>query len=291
MDRISKSLLMKAALTLPVLAFLFHRTGRVSWSVAGTAICSFLVFAWYDRQSQLLVGNASDCTGGQISRSFHRQLPRLAQLARLSLPLGFVMMLISLQTNIPRYLVEKHFGRHELGIFAAMAYFMLAGNIIVSSLGQSASTRLAHCYAVGDRSAFHGLLSRLLLVAFLLGVAGVVAALFAGRPILTFFYRSEYGHHADVFVRLMVAAAIGYVGTLLGHGLMATRRLSAQLPLFALVALVTWLACLWLVPSQGLRGAAVALILAAMVQVAGATAILCFALSRKPFPSEIRVTS
>jgi len=51
----------------------------------------------------------------------HWNWPRLLRLTWLSLPLGVVMMLGSLMTNIPRYFIERFQGTHEPGIFAAMA--------------------------------------------------------------------------------------------------------------------------------------------------------------------------
>ena len=39
----------------------------------------------------------------------------------LALPLGFVQMLISLNANVPRLLVQAFAGERELGIFAAIA--------------------------------------------------------------------------------------------------------------------------------------------------------------------------
>ena len=41
---------------------------------------------------------------------------------RLALPLGFVMMLASLGTNVPRYVVEHRLGVRELGVFSAVSY-------------------------------------------------------------------------------------------------------------------------------------------------------------------------
>jgi O-antigen/teichoic acid export membrane protein len=42
------------------------------------------------------------------------------------LPLGVVAALVLLNTNIPRYFIERYLGEWELGIFAALAYIMVA---------------------------------------------------------------------------------------------------------------------------------------------------------------------
>jgi hypothetical protein len=55
---------------------------------------------------------------------------------------------------------------------------------------------------------------------------------------LTLIYQPEYARQ-DVFIWLMVAAGIGYVGSFLGYGMTAVRYFRVQLPLFAMVACVT----------------------------------------------------
>src|SRR5690606_3155190 len=142
---------------------------------------------------------------------------RLRQLTWLALPLGFVAMLISLNTNIPRYFVERYLGEAQLGIYAAMAYLIVAGNTVVSALGQSVISRLAAYYAEGNRRAYARLLGRLLAIGAGLGLVGVLVALLAGELILNLLYGPEYAAEAGVFVWIMVAAGIGYLGSFLGY--------------------------------------------------------------------------
>jgi O-antigen/teichoic acid export membrane protein len=116
----------------------------------------------------------------------------------------------------------------------------------------------------------------------LLGGAGILMALVLGREILTLIYRPEYAEHSDLFVLVMVAAGFGYVAWFLGDAMTAARHLRAQVPLFAVVAGSTALASFWLLPSVGLRGAAIALIISAIVQVIGSLFIVLYASRRLP---------
>jgi len=193
------------------------------------------------------------------------------------LPLGFVMLLLSLNANIPRYFIERYLGERELGIFAAIAYSQIAGTTLVSALGESASPRLAKYYAAGNSLAFRMLLLRLLGIGALLGGAGVLVALVAGRELLALLYRPEYAEY-EVFVRLMVAVGIMYLDSFLGYGMTAARYFRAQIPLAALATISTVLACLWLIPSDGLRGAATAIIVATSVKIVGSLAVVLYAL-------------
>jgi O-antigen/teichoic acid export membrane protein len=204
----------------------------------------------------------------------------LLPLARLALPLGIVMMMVSLNTNAPRYFIERELSVRELGIFAAMGYVMLAGNTIIDALAQSASPRLAWHYASGDVDGFRWLLGRLIGIGFLGGVTAVLAVAIGGNAVLTLLYTAEYARHTDVFLLLSVATGIGFVASILGYGMTAVRALAIQAPLFAGVTLVTTLACAALIPGHGLIGAAFALMAGAGCALVGGGVVVARALQR-----------
>jgi O-antigen/teichoic acid export membrane protein len=145
------------------------------------------------------------------------------------------MMLISFNANIPRYFIERYLGEQELGIFAALAYLMVAGGMVVNALGESASPRLAKYYAEGDLVAFRTLLLKLLGIAALMGGIGILVAIIGGRSILTLLYKPEYGEQTTLFIWLMVTAGINYISSFLGYGMTAARYFRIQMPLFITV--------------------------------------------------------
>ena len=57
-----------------------------------------------------------------------------------------------------------------LGFYAAMAYLMVAGTIVVAALGQSSAPRLSQYYALGNRDAFTSLLATTVCIGFGLGL-------------------------------------------------------------------------------------------------------------------------
>jgi O-antigen/teichoic acid export membrane protein len=288
MDRIAVSLMIKGPLSLLLLGIGVYISSSVVWGVVGLAVAWAVVLVSYDLRSSALMLKAAPY-GLQSEEPRERELatlqPRwhlrtLGKLVGLTLPLGFVMMLISLNANIPRYFIERYLGERELGIFAAIAYLMVAGNMVVLALGESASPRLAKYHAAGDSIAFRTLLLKLGGVGALIGGAGVTAAMVAGKEILTVLYQSEYARHTNLFVWLMVVAGIGYVASFLGYGMTAARHFRIQVPLFALVTTISAIACLWLLPTLRLQGAAIALIIAAIVQAGISLGVILHALRR-----------
>ena len=282
MDRVGRSMMIKGPLSLAVLATAVHLTGRVYWGALGLAIASAVVLLGYDIASgRLILRNARQVDNATQDKADGKAVIRprwhirtLASLAWLALPLGFARMLVSFNANVPRYAVELYLGRRELGIFAAMAYLKTVGDLVVAALGRSITPRLARYYAGGEGAAFGKLLLKLVGTGVGLGAAAVVVAMVAGRQILTLVYQPEFASHSDVLAWLMCAAGIGYVASFLSYGMMAARCFAVQLPLLLATASTTALACLWLVPRFGLRGAAIALVISAGVRAGGSTAVV-----------------
>jgi O-antigen/teichoic acid export membrane protein len=285
MDGIAKSLMIKGPVELAALGTLVYLTGSVFWGVMGILAFSTLVLVFYDIRNGAFIMKSVRRLGDKLPGGRSRdtslrprwEMKTLTRLAWLLLPLGFVTMLTSLHSNIPRYFVERHLGGAELGIFAAVAYFHNTGIIVVNALGQSASPRLSRFVAAGKPASFRKLLFRLTGIAALLGVGGVLVAFVAGREILTVFYQPEYARR-DLFVLIMAASAMAYVASCLAYGLTAARYLRVQMLLSLAVTVVLVLACFWLIPSRGLLGAAVALLIARSVHALGSLVVTGHAL-------------
>ncbi|GAB4180529.1 MAG: lipopolysaccharide biosynthesis protein [Coleofasciculaceae cyanobacterium] len=285
MDRIALSMMIKGPLSLLLLGIGVYLTGQVLWGVVGLAVAWSVVLVGFDiRSGALMLGSISNPIATALRPRW--QMKTLRKLVWIALPLGFVMMLLSLNTNIPNYLIERYLGERELGVFAAIAYLMVAGSMVVSALGESASPRLAKYYEAGNNAAFRTLLLKMVGISVLLGGAGVLVAAIGGRQLLTLIYRPEYAEHADLFVWLMVVAGIGYVSSFLGCGMTAARYFGVQMPLFALVTTITAIAGLWLIPSQGLQGAAIALLIAAIVRAIMSLGVILHALHHRRTATE-----
>ena len=289
MDRIAVSMMIKGPLSLLFLGFGIYITHSVLWGAVGLAVAWAVVLFSYDIHSGALMLNAyPEKPQEEVPRKptlaialrprWHRAT--LRKLVWLSLPLGFVMMLISLNTNIPRYFIERYLGERELGFFAAIAYLMVAGSMVVNALGESANPRLAKYYVEGDSKAFRTLLLKLVGIGGLLGGVGVLMAVVAGRQILTLLYRPEYAKYTNLLVWLMAATGVNYVSSFLGYGMTAARYFRIQMPLFTMVTTISATVCLWLIPNMGLLGAAIALLISAAVQAVLSLAVVLQALSK-----------
>ena len=294
MDRVAVSLMLKGPLSLAALVALVCLTGSVFWGAVGLAATWAILLLAYDarmgrrtlRDSTSLSGSILAVKEGQSSLHRSWDWKNLRSLLWFGLPLGFVVTLNSLDTNIPRYFVEGYFGEAAIGIFAALAYLERVGSTVVKALGESASPRMARYYASRERKAFLVLFLELIGLGLLLGVAGILISLVAGQRILTLLYSAEYAR-GEVFLALMIASGLGYISSFIIFGVSAARIFNIQLLLEALVTGSLVCACVLMVPRGGLLGAANALVFARVIQLAGSAVLATFAIVELHRPTQM----
>lgn len=280
MAGIAVSMLLRSVLSVLGLSLSVYLTHSLVWAAGSLLVCSVVVLFGYDlrkaaadRDTQLIP---------QV-KSFARYLlhiwrmqnrTRLQRLAITGLPMGFALMMVSLNLNIPRYFIQRDLGMAELGIFSSIATLLASGSVAVNAVGQAAAPRLATSFAKHDRRRFSLLLAGLVGASLGLGALGLFGALFFGKQAMALIYRPEYSTRQDVLIWLMAASGLYYLGSILGYAVTAVRCFGPQLPLFVVAALSTALGCWIFIPRMGLRGAAIAIFFSAFVQCAGSAFLL-----------------
>ncbi|MBX3234787.1 MAG: oligosaccharide flippase family protein [Nitrospiraceae bacterium] len=252
MALIARSLALKGIVS--IIAF------TVGFMISGTllgAVCG-LVLAW------VAVLGVYDLPNGRVvlGRPVHARplydgidWSRLRRLAGLAVPLGIGSMLLSLNTSIPRYVVESYWGERALGLYAGMVYVGVAAGMLVNSVGQTVTPRLSREWAAGAVSSFNRLLLGFGLLAAAWGTLGIALAWFAGEWFLGLLYGKQFSDESGVFVWVMGAAAVSHLASVMGFGMTAARIIMSQSVQFACVALVGLSTAYLLIPRFGIRGA------------------------------------
>jgi O-antigen/teichoic acid export membrane protein len=280
MAGIAISMILRAVLSVLALSVSVYLTHSLVWAAASLLVCSSVVLLGYDirkavadRNTRLLP--AVRKVAGYVLRVGNPQnRRRLSKLALTGLPMGFALMMVSLNLNIPRYFIQQYLGMAELGIFSAIATLLASGSVVINAVGQAAAPRMANAFAKHDRRRFGLLLAGLVGASLGLGGLGLLGALLFGRQAMALIYRPEYSTHQDVLIWLMAASGLYYLGSTLGYAVTAVRCFSPQLPLFILAALGTAIGCFVFIPRMGLRGAAMAIFLSAFLQCLGSAFLL-----------------
>lgn len=254
LDRIAKSLILRGTLSTIALAAVFFATHDLTAAVSCYAASWIVVLLLFDRRA----------VTGPILFDRERTAISLREFLRNGVPLGVTALFVNLSPNIPRYVLEHRAGPDQLGIFSAMAYFIVIGTVVVSAVGQSLVPILARHHANGARREFYALTGKALLFAFSIGAGGVVLTLAIGRIVLELVYGDAFGLHADLFPLFALAATVAYVGNILGYVISAAKIFTLQAPAFFVSVLVSLAASYTLIPAYGIRGAAYTLILTSL---------------------------
>jgi O-antigen/teichoic acid export membrane protein len=254
-----KGVLSVAAIT----TWLWMDGGIIGAAAVLAASWGVLLFLYDLRSSRWLADRDADVDQTDIAPLW--QWPVLRRLAWQAFPIGVRVMLFTLCFNIPRYFLERYEGPEALGIFAALAYVTVVGQVLSNALGQAASPRLASHYASGDMAGFRRLTLMLAGAGAVLGAGGVVVAVLFGRPLLTLLYKPEYAEHVGVFAWIMAGAGMWCVASMFVCAANAARRQGSQAAAALVVTIATVTASAVLIRSESLAGAAAASVISAAV--------------------------
>jgi len=267
LDQVAVSLMIRGLLSVCAFGGAFLATHSLPLAVAAMMLTWAAVFVIYDLwRARALMGSSPVF--------FRARGDILNRLVIMSLPLGIVMALISTNINIPRYLLVKYMGQADLGIFASLAYLLIAVSLVTNALGQSASARLARMFRSGKIRSFENLMLKLLAFGAVALAGAPLIAAFTGRYILTLLYSPEYARHVEAFVIMSVGAGISAVVSFLGYGLTAAQLFRVQAPIKGLGTIVSATLSVLLLPHYGLIGAAVAVVASELTCAAVSGAVL-----------------
>jgi len=283
MAEISKSLMMRAVLSVIALGLITFVTRSVLWGIAGVLAARALVLFGYDASGRTHgLGGKAGWRSRNEALNPQLNLKTQGELLWLSLPLGIVVLLGCMNSSIPNFFIKQALGERDLGIFAAIGFVVSVGNMAVVSLGQSAFTRLARSYRAADFGAFSSLLAQLLAFGALIGASGMIVSKLAGRAILTILFRPEYAERADLLPWIMAAGGVLYMAQFLGFGMTAAGFYNSQVVINIAANVSLFAACYALVAQRGLLGAILAMLVAASVQLAGSIVILMAGMRKRP---------
>jgi O-antigen/teichoic acid export membrane protein len=288
MDCIARSLIFRNILSVSLAAGILYSTANLVYTALGLLVGRSVTLLLYDFKADELERSITAQRSAGLVGFFNSYTVHFAPLFKrklqwemlwIAFPLGIVSVLVSLNGNMPRYVIDKYLGPHDLGIFSALGYIPQAAVLAASTLGNVAFARLSRSFFATDLRGFKKLLKQLIFIALALGMSALLISIVAGRQILSVLYRPEYAEHFALFLWLVGAAVLACVATTVGCAITAASEFRSQVPLFAIVTTTSAVVAVILVPRLGLYGAAIASLTAMIVQLLGACLILRHALA------------
>jgi O-antigen/teichoic acid export membrane protein len=119
----------------------------------------------------------------------------------------------------------------------------------------------------------------------------MLLAIVAGRQILTLLYHPEYGNYSLAFVWLVTAGAVAGLGSVLGIALTSMRVFKMQAAVRLACAVLGLIASATLIPSMGILGAALTVLVIATAGTLSYAVLLIRLLSRLRSEDTTRVSN
>jgi O-antigen/teichoic acid export membrane protein len=270
MKHIAISMIIKATITVLFFFITLRLTHNIILSVLFVTFLKTIIIIIYD------LHKASNYI--KIYPLFDNNV--LIRLLKASFPLGLMSLLMSLDSNIPKYVIEHFEGVESLGYFSVLSYINMAGGQMITSISQASTPRLAILYTYENKKMFIRMLLKLTMIGFAIGVFSLLFVLLFGEEFISILYSKEYTKHMNVFIVIMIAGAINYTASFLGNGMTAARAFNIQPVLGIIWVLTSLIVSLVMVPKFGLLGGAIALVFSATVKLVS-KGIVIYLLMRK----------
>lgn len=287
MDKVAVSRTLLGLLSAVLFGILFWVSNSLILSVLGLIAARFMVVYFHDIPVTRILLSSSAIDSKPLSTKLLWSKKVLWRLAKTAMPLGLVGLFQTLYASIPRLVIDKYFGKGEVGYFAALSSLLMIGMIIIAALGHAVTPRLAKYY-FENLGAYKRLLGKLMGIGAAIGISGIVVSSLFGKLILTLLFRADYAEHNDVFIWITIAGAILFIFSFMNAGLSAARKFKIQVPIYGLATTVCAGFSLWLIPYYGMIGAVWAIIACYGFGLLGCTVFVVRAIKERAWQKAVK---
>lgn len=200
-----------------------------------------------------------------ITFNFVLDYKKIKDIIILSIPLAFSSALGSLNTGIPRILLEKFFGQYTLGIFSTIAYILVIGSLFANSISQVFLPKLRRLFKEKNKKEFEMLTKKMVSIGVLMGLIALLTSITIGKFILSLVFGSEYGANNIVLIILSLGLLFILSGVFLGTSIIATGNYNVNYKISVLLLVSVLLFSFILIPKYSLLGAALTITISQFV--------------------------
>ena len=252
---ISRSLTFKSVLVIILSFCVLYLTHNIVYSLTVTLIGYLFVLVLLDIRQNI-----------KHLREINFFDKKLKKIVQIGLPLGIAVMLVSLQTNIPRYFLEYYSNVELVGVYTILYYFIVIGGIVINSVCQYLSPNFSEFYRDLKIDELKRIIKNAFFIALYIGMSGLVISLFLNSFIIKIIYGNDYLEYAYLLPYIMIAGIFTFLSVVNGYLLTSLRLLKIQMPIFLILVCLTVIYSYLLIPVYGLTGAIYTTILSAVSQ-------------------------
>ncbi|OWK73526.1 hypothetical protein CBW16_08410 [Flavobacteriaceae bacterium JJC] len=183
------------------------------------------------------------------------------------LPLGLVLLILSLNANVSKYFLEAFCGTEKQAIYSSLSYILVLGLFILDSLGQTFVPRLSKYYYNEELVYFRKYAFIFLILSILVGVSLFILSLFFGEIALKFLFNSKIGEYSHFLSLYLLVSVLVFVASSLGYTLTAMGEFKIQPYINITVLVVNVLLSFLLIKDYELKGVLIVLGVCFTIQI------------------------
>lgn len=173
-------------------------------------------------------------------------------------PLGLSAMLLSLNQNLLRVIVQAELSAEALGLFATVAYTVRVGAVAARALAQSATPSIRLAVERSDLTTVRRIVQAVAVRVAGFGLVVSLPLVIFNSEVFTFVFGPAFDPGVSLTAGVLLAGLFVYVNTALTFGSVATGKHGEQLAVMVVGLLVSVGAAVWWVDSWGVVGVAYA---------------------------------
>ncbi|WP_044557182.1 MATE family efflux transporter [Halobacteriovorax marinus] len=173
-----------------------------------------------------------------------------------SVPLGITACLVSLNSNIPRYLIDKFLGASHLGVYVGIGYFLVGAAVITVAVKQAVISRLAELWHT-NTDKFVSFVLTLCFLSVFVGFVAIVLSITFGDMVLKVIYDDSFVGNSNLVALMFSAATLMAVYSFVNASLTVMRVLKPQAFISMISIFLSFSVGVILIPKFGIIGAGV----------------------------------
>lgn len=188
------------------------------------------------------------------------------EIFKIALPLGLVIFIISLNSNVSKFMIERFLGTEMQGIYSSISYLIILGTFVCNAVGQSFSPRLSKYFSDKNFSQFINLQKKFIIFNVVVGLLAIVFSVFFGELMLRILFNGKIAEYSNLLTLVMIGGLGNYLATALGYTLTSMREFRIQPRINLIIFIIKFLLLLFFVRKFGIYGAVYTSIITSFLQ-------------------------
>lgn len=242
---VGKSMFFKSLINMLVFLIGIYFTKSLLVGVILILLNNFLFFYFYDRKNALKLGKIQKDTNKKMILKYFKS----------NLIICIVLFLSTYLVNCPKYIMESLLSNSDQGIYNLLALPATAVTLIGSFIINPMLVGISEDYASGKVKKIKHTSYKITGILLIFGIIILVCGYLLGTPVMKLIYAFNLKPYLKEFCLMILGCTFYTISSILSMILISTRKLIPQLFYNIILAIISYILCLFLIKNYSLTGA------------------------------------